>query len=164
MSRGTIRISIEESSSRSDATSFGKVLAAIKDGRNIDASSISQFDERTEESSAQQYFQVEHRTIAQSSLFIQSDLVLRLSVPTTEYDARLHSNIDLPTRHSRQFHRLRWKSSFSDLRASLWVSALSFRLSSMSVQVQESSPSSLPKPVHVKSTRSKRVPWLNMPK
>ena len=41
----------------SDATKFHKILGAIKSGRNIDDEAASIFDERTEESSALQYFQ-----------------------------------------------------------------------------------------------------------
>jgi hypothetical protein len=42
-----------------DAISFNKLLGSIKAGKGFDDSEASQFDERTEESSAQQYFQVE---------------------------------------------------------------------------------------------------------
>ena len=42
-----------------DAISFSKLLASIKAGRSIDDGDNSQFDERTEESSAEQYFQVD---------------------------------------------------------------------------------------------------------
>jgi hypothetical protein len=41
-----------------DAISFNKLLASLKAGKGFDVDG-SQFDERTEESSAQQYFQVE---------------------------------------------------------------------------------------------------------
>jgi hypothetical protein len=41
-----------------DAINFNKLLESIKSGKNIDDTETSQFDERTEESSAQQYFQV----------------------------------------------------------------------------------------------------------
>ncbi len=42
----------------SDAISFNKLLGSVKAGKGFDDSEASQFDERTEESSAQQYFQV----------------------------------------------------------------------------------------------------------
>ncbi|CAF3359888.1 unnamed protein product [Rotaria socialis] len=44
-------------SNREDAINFNKILASIKSGENIDDIPTSQFDERTEESSAEQYFQ-----------------------------------------------------------------------------------------------------------
>ena len=41
-----------------DLNSFRKILSTIKSGRSIEDNISSQFDERTEESSAVQYFQV----------------------------------------------------------------------------------------------------------
>jgi hypothetical protein len=41
-----------------DAVSFNKLLTSIKSGKGIEDGETSQFDERTEESSALQYFQV----------------------------------------------------------------------------------------------------------
>jgi hypothetical protein len=41
-----------------DAINFNKLLGSIKSGKSIEEGETSQFDERTEESSAQQYFQV----------------------------------------------------------------------------------------------------------
>jgi hypothetical protein len=43
-----------------DALSFSRLLGSIKSGKSIDGNEASQFDERTEESSAEQYFQVEN--------------------------------------------------------------------------------------------------------
>jgi hypothetical protein len=43
-----------------DAINFNKILESIKSGENIDDIPTSQFDERTEESSAEQYFQVDN--------------------------------------------------------------------------------------------------------
>lgn len=90
-------------STRLDVSKFFQVLGAIKAGKTISDSSISQFDERTEESSAVQYFQVKHCSLndPHRSRLLLSTLVLRLSLSTTKYDARLHSYIDLSTRDSR---------------------------------------------------------------
>jgi histone-arginine methyltransferase CARM1 len=44
-------------SNQEDANSFKKLLSSVKSGRNIDENVSCQFDERTEESSAVQYFQ-----------------------------------------------------------------------------------------------------------
>ncbi|UJR23845.1 hypothetical protein I4U23_026820 [Adineta vaga] len=43
--------------SQEDAANFNNVLSSIKSGKNIDDAASSQFDERTEEASAEQYFQ-----------------------------------------------------------------------------------------------------------
>jgi hypothetical protein len=42
-----------------DAVNFNGVLTSIKSGKDIEDSGNSLFDERTEEASAEQYFQVE---------------------------------------------------------------------------------------------------------
>ncbi|CAF3812629.1 unnamed protein product [Rotaria magnacalcarata] len=54
-----ITINLDESleNVRSDVTSFNKLLLSIKLGKNIEENVSCQFDERTEESSAVQYFQ-----------------------------------------------------------------------------------------------------------
>jgi histone-arginine methyltransferase CARM1 len=44
-------------SNQEDALSFNRLLGSIKSGKSIDGNEASQFDERTEESSAEQYFQ-----------------------------------------------------------------------------------------------------------
>lgn len=41
-----------------EAISFSKLLQSIKSGENLEDIPASQFDERTEEGSAEQYFQV----------------------------------------------------------------------------------------------------------
>lgn len=41
-----------------DANDFNKLLSSIKMGKSIERNAGSQFDDRTEESSAVQYFQV----------------------------------------------------------------------------------------------------------
>lgn len=41
-----------------EAISFSKLLQSIKSGENLEDIPASQFDERTEEASAEQYFQV----------------------------------------------------------------------------------------------------------
>lgn len=83
-----------------DASSFKKALASVKAGRNIEGGDSSQFDERTEESSAEQYFQVEF--LMKRKDHLQSiDLVLWLFISTTKYDAGLYSYFDLSTSNSR---------------------------------------------------------------
>lgn len=67
-----------------DAISFNKVLASVKAGRSIEDGDNSQFDERTEESSAEQYFQVEFsvsyfRKKKQHSIFLSSFMVIYLN-------------------------------------------------------------------------------------
>lgn len=84
-----------------DAISFNKLLASIKAGRSIEDGENSQFDERTEESSAEQYFQVEFCLSNENNKYLIVYLVLWLFISTTKYDARLYSYVDVSTSYSR---------------------------------------------------------------
>jgi hypothetical protein len=89
--------------SHSDAANFNKLLRSIKTGQDIDDGANSQFDERTEEASAEQYFQVLRSILnALRTNLSFFHLVLRLSGTTAEYDAGLHPYIYLSTSYSGQ--------------------------------------------------------------
>jgi len=62
-----------------DAVNFNKLLESIKSGKNIDDTETSQFDERTEESSAQQYFQVFQFFIKKKFYYLFSFMVIYLN-------------------------------------------------------------------------------------
>ncbi len=62
-----------------DAINFNKLLESIKSGKNIDDTETSQFDERTEESSAQQYFQVFQFFIKKKFYYLFSFMVIYLN-------------------------------------------------------------------------------------
>lgn len=92
-----------------DVTSFKNLLTSIKAGRPLEDRGACQFDVRTEESSAVQYFQVSRVNFA-FSISYSLPLVLWLSFSTTEHDARLYSHLCLSTSDSLEFHGFRWQS------------------------------------------------------
>jgi hypothetical protein len=74
---------------------------SIKLGRSIEKNASCQFDDRTEESSAVQYFQVNNCSFCFFSIIhLNSYLVLWLFISTTKYDARLYTYINISTSYS----------------------------------------------------------------